>query len=82
MNTAKNDIFIVLKHEYCYLVGEISLWWWQRIKNLVVRGVGGGAGGGEEVSGEEFFQVREGANFWLVGGIPQQGNPVNCCDTT
>ena len=32
MNTAKNDIFIGLQPEYCYLDGEINLWWWQRIK--------------------------------------------------
>ena len=32
MNTAKNDIFIGLQPEYCYLAGEINLWWWQRIK--------------------------------------------------
>ena len=32
MNTAKNDIFIWLQPEYCYLVGEINLWWLQRKK--------------------------------------------------
>ena len=32
MNTAKNDIFIGLQPEYCYLVGEINLWWLQRKK--------------------------------------------------
>ena len=32
MNTAKNDVFIELRPEYCYLVGEISLWWWRKIK--------------------------------------------------
>ena len=31
MNTAKNDIFIGLQPKY-YLVGEINLWWRQRIK--------------------------------------------------
>ena len=69
MTTAKNDIFIGLQPEYCYLVGEINLWWWWR-RNIWWWGWWG-------VYSERFFQVGELANFWLVGGLPQQGKP---CD--
>ena len=54
MNTAKNDIFIGLQPEYCYLVGEINLWWWQKIK-IVWWGEWGGRGsllGGDSIDVE------------------------------
>ena len=68
MNTAKNDVFIELRPEYCYLVGEISLWWWRKIK------IWWWWRGWESTwRGGRFFLVGEWANVWLVRGLPQQG---------
>ena len=60
MNTAKHDIFIGLKHDYCNLVEEINLWWWQRIK---IKWWGRQR---RVVFWEEFFQVGEWATPQLV----------------
>ena len=60
MNTAKHDIFIGLKHDYCNLVEEINLWWWQRIK---IKWWGKQR---RVVFWEEFFQVGEWATPQLV----------------
>ena len=73
MNTSKNNIFIGLWPECCYLVGEINLWWWQRIK-IWWWSWGSQLG--------KLFPVGEWANVWLVVGLPQQGNPLDCCATS
>ena len=58
--------------KYCYLVGEINLWWWQRIKirwwwwGSLLRAIFPGGGM---------------SKFLANGGLRQQGNPLNCCAT-
>ena len=57
MTTAKNEVFIGLLHETCYLVGGINLWWGGGDKNLL----------GQESTRGGFCQVRRGMSNPPVG---------------
>ena len=71
MTTAKNEVFIGLKHENCYLVGGIHLWCGAGgNKNFVEVGVYWGG----------FFQVgggRGASKFSTGGGTPPSPSREN-----